>query len=941
MKIFLLILAILSLNYIEVKGQLSKCHVDFIDNIEGKQQQLLQLISDGNCQIDIDVKGYLLRPENKDSIVVFTKKIDNKQVQPGVNSIPIQYTNESKTYIQPDFKSILNDLKTIPPGSYFTKVSIKADTSIFVFNFYNDIDSSLKENNILRKSLIQRLASLSKTRNPELEIEKISKKLHVHHQLQRNGGKLLYSFYYHDWFIGRYEIKALESIRMQAKSELENVSKGLNQTFQNEVDNIESVSTKLKKIQERNKEKGEIKGEISLAANMSNQQDPYSNQDRNFYEVAGEIELPILSIPVSVEGYYTTQDLNRKIKSSYIRFHYNVDQAKQNLSELIGDYNQKFEQVKGGNQGFKDVYKPYLKNLGNQKDKLFNEFENQIGVENLNTSELKNGSVDTTALLNGMISKLNEDSSIAKDGNKLKNAKDSVLRVYQAAMKKYEAAMEVYHKYQKYESMVNQYQNSQLFDSLATYDKVKGLKNYEDMSYKDMAKQASSLLPEGKAKKFITGLTEFELGMFSKYTSKYTMAGQQLKGCSIGYDMGFATTKATIGKTDYIGRDGSIDRYSCYGANITSKEYRQQQIALDYYGYTPSKRMFEEDKQFFKDINTSLPTFKRPVHLVSINYKGVIVKNVRWEVDIATSIKSQNPEYKAIPIRDKLAYSISIEGDIPHSSVTAVASYENIGKSFENKSLPISMNDIEKVSAQLKGSFFKNYVQAGVEFNHLIQRNLMFDSKQTRWGFDVKTHGKRYPNIALSYKPYSTIRVLTDTLIVPQRPLLGQIWTARATYQLKKNHQYWRFMFLLNKSTSHLDTSNYESNTVQFNASYTKKSTTYGLNIGTLQMNSSMKSYIPEWHRGKSYQLGLNGAQTLSKKIQFSEGLDLALRSTSIVNYGISLSSTVRSAKIPIQFRSSVRVNRYQLTETFAWQNRIGGVLEITWHFKHKMYEKM
>src|SRR5690606_26059986 len=114
----------------------------------------------------------------------------------------------------------------------------------------------------------------------------------------------------------------------------------------------------------------------------------------------------------------------------------------------------------------------------------------------------------------------------------------------------------------KYTTLLQQYRDKLTLDSGLVYGKLEKLGNAEDVSYKDMTKAASGLLPESRGKKFIYGLTHLDIGIINQYESEYTASGQTLKGGSVGYDFGFMKAGLTIGKTEYISRDGTVDQYS-------------------------------------------------------------------------------------------------------------------------------------------------------------------------------------------------------------------------------------------------------------------------------------------------------------------------------------------------------------------------------------------
>jgi hypothetical protein len=297
--------------------------------------------------------------------------------------------------------------------------------------------------------------------------------------------------------------------------------------------------------------------------------------------------------------------------------------------------------------------------------------------------------------------------------------KDSASRVYAKAMKRYEQVQKTEAQIQRYSKLLEQYRTTNYFDSALAYSKVKDLRSGSDVTYKQMAKSASGLLPEGKAKTFIAGLTNFDAGIINKYSSKYTAAGQQLTGLDLGYDIGFAQVGLTVGRTEYAGRDGSLEKYSTYSGSMLFSPAAGQKATLIYYGYTPSKNMLKDDG-FFKNTDIALPSFRAPVHIVSATYEGAIGKMVLIDAEAATSYRNGSGQLlKSSFNADHLAWHLNAEVQVPKTPLTGFGSYEHGGKEFQNSTLPVTISGADLYKAGVKGVFFHSFISAGVEFNHM------------------------------------------------------------------------------------------------------------------------------------------------------------------------------------------------------------------------------
>ena len=860
----------------------------------------------------------------------------------GMNKFQLSLIDAGNTTMNESFLSTVRRYGIFPVGDYEITFSLTSGADTHRYTILRTVDSVLhiespfgkKLQSSLSKSYKRHTQTEADAEAAGLKLEKLLLREGLTRQIRTENGQRFIYLYSGGWFLGKGLLgnsgKLAETIRDQKDA-----------LVQSGLETYESVFSRLKN--NKTQESKEAVGQIGVSANMGTRQDAFAGQEKNFYEVQGNVELPVFDIPVSVEGYYTTQDIRRKVKSSYIRFHYDADKAKQKLMKLITGYKGEYEKVSAKGQGLDGNYKKFLQGLSGEKKNLFYQLIAQSGLKDYTSFADKediqqgNYTIDTARLLEALMKKTDSLGS-GRDEAALQQSRDSIRIVYGKILKKYNELKALQAKYEKYNTLLSQYKNTSYFDSLLAYDKVKDLQDYENMSYKDMAKTAGSMLPEGKIKKFTTGLTNLDIGIFSKYSFKYTLGGQQVKGIDLGYDLGFATTQVTTGKTEYIGRSGEIDRYTFYSGSVRFKPVLNQQLELIYYGYSPGKRMFNENSEFFKHINTDMPTFRNPVHIFSVRHQGSFSRYLRAETEVALSDKKTQGDRDEKPgVHDRMAYSVSLEGDIPKTNISLLTTYEHTGKDFENNTLPFSFNGTDRLKVGSKLSFFRNYLHIGVEYNHLLQKNISNTYTNARWGFDIRTQGKRYPNISVSYKPFSTYRSFADTLAIPQRPMFGQVWTAKASYQFRKNKDIYRFMLMYNSAGNRMDTTEMKNEMFQFSFCYMNKRSMTSLNISKLNFTSGTQSIIPVWHYQNSYMISVSESYTVQKNIQANAGLDFGVSRFGLSAAGGHAGVSYRSPKTSLTYRLGARYTQYKLGETNSWQRVLRGTLDITWQFRYKL----
>lgn len=927
-----------------------------------------------------------------DSLLVYSKKGVPIIIKAGVTTQIIRFgQNDANSYVHPAFFNIIRKCGTVPAGSYKVYVAFKSDSGfVYQHAFLLNADSTLPPTSSLSKGIDGKLAPENKKgflssaattvrssipASKALEshsagINRLFKSSGLTPQIEQRSGKSIVNLWYEDWFVGRYELDANTSAASQIEAKKKQVSNNISSTASTELQSYRSLFSQVRELTKSEKEDRELTGELAVSGNWSNGQPEYSAQNNNFYEVRGRVETEVADIPVSLEGYYTTQDAHRLIKGSYIRVHYNADRAKARLMKLISGYRRQFNQTVAKGQGLEQVYGSYLNSLQSSKEGMINDIKRQAGL-----STTSGAGIDTSKLKAQLESALEkrmqeaEKKTTDSSGSRLDSAgkvrraaertakvKDSVSKLYATALNKYQQVQKTEAQIEKYSRLLEQYKNTNYFDSALAYSKMTNLKSGDETTYKQMAKSAAGLLPEGKAKTFIAGLTNLDAGIINKYTSKYTAAGQQLKGLDLGYDIGFAQVGFTVGKTEYAGRDGSLDKYTTYSGRVQFTPAKGQKATLIYYGYTPSKSMLSGD-DFFKNADIALPTFKAPVHIISATYEGIIAKIVSVEAEAATSYRNGSGQsFKSSFDADRTAWHINAEGQVPRTPFSLIGSYEHGGNEFQNSTLPVMISGSDLYKAGVKGTFFHNFLSAGIEFNHMEQQNLYSKGGNNRWGFEVATHSKQYPSLSLSYKPFATFRAATDTLAVPQRPLQGAVWIGKASYQIKKKGGVsYRFSAVLNRSTSHTDSVSYSADLLQLNAMYTDKRWMVMVSGGqsNLATNSSgAPDTLNPAHVRTTFLMGSAG-YNFSKSVCVTGGADVGIAPFGISKYGVNGGLSYGMKRAPLTTRVAGRYGGYRLagysgaigidggskSEPMSWRKLLGGSVELIWQFRMKLKE--
>ncbi|WP_222165888.1 hypothetical protein [Edaphocola aurantiacus] len=920
------------------------------------------------------VKAHYISPRG-DSTLILRSVSDEIMLPADKHILQYHYGKQSKElYTAPGFAACLRYADQLPAGRYVYTVSLYQGNDTLTHTYFlKQVDSAISAESALRRDIMEIVQTSVKANGGNGDLKalqqkasnKVSNALNLSHnkidrylrkkqltaQYLRSGDDELLHLYSDTLLVGTISLPAAQSFSNLYVQEKEQLNNRIADFSKDQLENMRSLQNQFREILEGEKKDRSITGDINVSGNWANQQEPNSMQDNQYYEVGGQLSFPIADIPITLTGYYTTQDQHREAKASYFRFSYDAQKAKEQLMKLVGSYNKKYEQTFNKGFSYDMVYSQFVNGLQSEKNNLLNRLKKEAGVENFdpsvyNEAYFKARAEEQVARLKAKA--IDSAQQLAAGNDTLAAAKAKAQALQAKATAQYAKAMEYYNKIQaleekirRYEKLVQQYKQNLHYDSLLAYDQLKDLKDLDQMSYKDMAKKAAGLLPEGKAKTFIAGLTSFDAGIFPKYVSRFTQSGQMMKGLDAGYDIGFAEIGGGYGNTEFVDRTGTVETYKAYNLRMTSKPVKQQQLGFVYYGYSPSKRWLKND-DFFKGADLSLPSFRNPISIVAATYNGSFGKDIHVEGEYAFSNQQRSSSQytdqgnAAIAWKERSAYSLKADGSLLNNNVLLRGEYEYAGKNFENNTLPMMLSGIERLQVGAEGNLFRSFLRMNVEYNYMIQQNFTNTGKNAKWGFALSTHSKRYPSVSISYKPFTTFRTFTDTLNVPQKPVLGEVWTAKANYQIKKKNYALRFTLVYNKNTSIMDTLNYSSSMLQFNTLYSTATQSLMLTLGRSGIQSTSIA-VPYPAFNNSSYLMLSGTQQFSKGTGVGLSTDIAVNETGLAKYGWGCNGFYRLPKQPLTIRLNFRNSNYKMAETTAWEHLYGGSLELLWQINTKL----
>lgn len=873
-------------------------------------------------------------------------------------------------YVEPAIREMLGRFETLPPGSYHNYLQVSfpetTDSSLLLF-FAVEIDSNLAVRSKLRHRFNQAFAKTTASsvkatsavapvseEDAALVAQKLQRKAKslkgVYTQTHTSGGTAYSELYYQSWFLGRYPLANLRQLQERATAEVNAVRQNVVSGVQNELRDFESVGSQMRRLFEDNSKK-ELTGDIDINFNTATGRDPYSAMEPTYMDAYGLFATEVKNIPVAIEGYYTTQDRNRQAKASYFRIRYDVEAAKEKLAKIIQGYRGKFDETAAKGAGLQSVYRQYSQQLQTQALQLVTQTaaEYQLQPEALKDAfrqgtlpeQLLNApSLDTSQLLRQATAKLESqgarDSATRQVREQYRKAQQKLQTGKAALAKKQQQYQELSTKIEKYNRLLDQYRDLVKLDSLATYQKLAQLKNADGVTYRQMAKSAEGLLPDGKVRTFISGLTHLEAGIMSRYESAYTLAGQTMKGGAVGYDFGLVKASISLGSVEYVSRDGSLDKYAAYMGRLDFKEYGGQKTGLVYYGYSPTRQILESTR-FQGNIDAALPTFSKPIHILSLVHSGRIGRNLGVEGEAAASQRQSETAGFQLGL-DNMAVRVAMDYRIPATSIGVTGSWEHLGKEFENKSLPLTRSGTERYTAVVESPFFRQFLYLKVSWNYMIQQSTQVESGNTRWGFEARTKSKQFPSLLLAYKPFSTFRTVSDTLALPQRPLLGEVWMARGTYQIKRPAGIvHRFVASWNQNSSSGDSISYKSSTLQAGYTYTARKLTVGLTAGYMEVPSLTPEQATSGYIGGQSWFCNTTLSRSFQRVSVQVGQELAMAPIGLQKIGLLAGGTYQLQKTPVLLRLAARYSRYRLQPGDPYGTLLAVQVGFGWRFRYAL----
>jgi len=898
--------------------------------------------------------------EGKARSVLQSEKIE-LNVDSGLQKINLAKTSQTK--ISPSYNRPIDFLNNLPPGQYEVELAFKeyvhrqywqVDSQLSKFSIFEDLKlkginrnlkKSIPNGIVLSPSKLEALANKKKKviDNPNKIYQKLIDEIKtqipsVDFRDVKMGRLCQANLYQDDIFLGHWNIDLAQEAKELAESSVHNAKKSARSRMQSETEGYNSLMTDFKKQILNQSKDNEYEGEVRLDNYFSNDQMEYSLNENIYSEVGADLEAKILGIPVQMQGFYTTQDKNRKIKASYFRIQYDLAAASDDIQENIDQFKNEYRYKKAELKSKTDLYDKTSKKLQNKKGVLLHKIRSLIPLDLVQEdigSMIKDPKFELdidTAQIVAYVQKLAEEK-VAKDSNLqskkifIEEKKKEIIANIEKAKKMIETARELKTKIESYKKQFDALQQNFKIDSAFVMDKLKDKSGLDDLSQASLIEKGKEILPQSSLAKRIRNINQLDIGILNRSESRYTLDGQLMKGAGIGYQIGSFDIGVAGGRTEYVSRDlQGLEKYNTAMLRVANQISDDQKIKLILYSYASSSA----DSNF--NLSSQLSGLDGRTDIASLSYDARLGSaNIHAESAQSINRAVRNLEKESTPLfkLDDNASNISLGIPINKIGINSEFEYERIGKNFTNNSLSFLRRDIQMFKAGLSGTFLKGYLFMKVNLYELFQGTVGNGRENRRLGFLVQTRSKRYPNIRIDYKPFTTFNSLNDTINIAQRQLFGEVLSGKISYQLKGKTMQHRWNVLINRNESNIDTISYRTSVYQLSYILSTAKLMASTQIGRMEMptnlnalNSPINNFIRTTEQFK-----------INRFIQSNISTEIAWHQNQVNRLGLVLGCAFNIPNKPLQIRVNGNLMQYRNQENIN-KSIYGGHLGLSYQFK-------
>lgn len=669
---------------------------------------------------------------------------------------------------------------------------------------------------------------------------------------------------------------------------------------------FEGILAVSRKKNSNTSEQKEVKGNINIQHNFSNQQEVYADFRNAYYDVAGTVNVPVMGLPVTVDGYYTRQDKYRTLKSSYINVSFDKDAYLRQLEEANKTLRSAYTETAVDNMMLGDYYK-------NQVQQLKAEKATYIEKVKLAAKDTMAGTYRENVRSNP------PDTSIQG----YTGAYETAEQRYREAEQRLEALEK---KIEKAELLARQLEKKRYIDSVEVLSRFRK-EDIGNMDSKDYMSVLEHTFPNNKMLSRLKRLNGFNIGGFSNQVSRYTNPGQLTRGGSFSYDLNYVDVAVSLGRMDRVNFGGEKEKFNVGSVQVMSGKLKHQQIGVIFY-HAANNNAGTQSGTGGAESAPAQPAD----NIYTMVYKLAIpVLDLQSEYAYSDQKRYTTPT----PMLHQASFNINAGVQLMKDKIRLAGCYEYTGKHFSNRSLYYNIKGLAMYNLKLTSFWFRNTVKADVEYHVLNNVREQQTGTNKKYGFELQTLSRRYPRMKIAYKPFTTFSTVQDTVANFSYTLLGNVLLAQADYQYKRKQTVMSTGLHYNRSYSELDTVQYAGSIWSFHYNITHKGAFVSLNVGRSDIRSNIINPMQLLMNNNTFGM-LQGNYQVLPQLTVGGGWNGGWNGGRLTKYGgrVSVSTTHRRSGCTLYVNAAI--NRYNIENKWERLYHITSGIIIPFQFTLK-----
>jgi len=542
-------------------------------------------------------------------------------------------------------------------------------------------------------------------------------------------------------------------------------------------DFIEPLDPNAKLLSKLN-EKIDFGGEFEIETFVSNQNLPYSLNERTYTRFRATPNLSILGLPFSSDIYLTTED-NSYFNSNSFTLKFDLDKYKESLTESLEEAYQKKK---------KELYQlsDFDQDLDNYKsdvDRKIKELENRAAAEKDKQKQALQQKLEEEqdALKERAADSLSSYKAAAKDTlgktmSSINDAKEKSDSIQEEAVRKIQEINEkvafLKSYIEKADSLKKAVGNSkEIVEVVLSGQKESLVKKASNEKGKFINKTKDSILHSKPIQQFIAGIEDFQIGMTNPYFSENSLNGIPVKGLNIKRISASRSIYYRVSAGNSVASFNPFERAS-RRENLYSRRVVATKTGFGEEGfndlYFVSMTVWDPLKSDSSNQVNTVNGLGYNFVLDKINFKSELTHSYFQDKSEGLQVSTEGNANSTLT---SVMGNIAIFGELNYKITKKnrlKIKYDQKNQNFRSLGSPFLRNNYRLLDLNSSNYLLKNKVVLS-GFYKFFEDNVAGLSDNTNkmkgFGATLQTNFKKYPNVLISYTPFEQSNNHQDSLL--------------------------------------------------------------------------------------------------------------------------------------------------------------------------------